>query len=153
MTRIDTARLRIDAAPDRVFTALIDPTAWESWLPPEGMTGRIEHFDARPGGTYRMVLSYDDPSDAPGKTTEAEDLVEGRFVEITEGVRVVQEVQFASDDPTFAGIMRMTWEVEPAGSGTLARFTAENVPSGISAEDHIEGLTSSLRNLAAFVDA
>jgi hypothetical protein len=26
------------------------------------MTGRFEHFDARPGGSYRLVLAYADAS-------------------------------------------------------------------------------------------
>jgi hypothetical protein len=28
------------------------------------MTGRFEHFDARPGGSYRLVLAYADASAA-----------------------------------------------------------------------------------------
>jgi len=30
------------------------------------MTGRFEHFDARPGGSYRLVLAYADASAARG---------------------------------------------------------------------------------------
>ncbi len=30
------------------------------------MTGRFERFDARPGGSYRLALTYSDASGAPG---------------------------------------------------------------------------------------
>ncbi|WP_308216878.1 SRPBCC domain-containing protein [Kocuria flava] len=52
--------------PERVYFALIDPDALTAWLPPEGITGR---FEARPGGSYRMMLAYEEASGAPGKTT------------------------------------------------------------------------------------
>ena len=41
-------------APGRVWAALVDPGALMAWLPPGGMTGRFERFDARPGGSYRQ---------------------------------------------------------------------------------------------------
>jgi hypothetical protein len=50
MSRTDTAVRVISASPDRVFAALTDSDTLAVWLPPDGMTGRFEHFDARPGG-------------------------------------------------------------------------------------------------------
>ena len=152
MGRTDEASLLIDASPVRVFAALSMADSVAKWLPPTGMTARIEHFDARTGGTYRLVLTYRDATDAPGKSSASEDVVEGRFIEVTSGVRLVQEVEFESDDPQYAGTMRMTWEVRASGANSEVIFRAEDVPAGISAEDHIEGLTSSLRNLAALVE-
>jgi uncharacterized protein YndB with AHSA1/START domain len=49
MSRTDTAVRVISASPDRVFAALTESDALAVWLPPDGMTGRFEHFDARPG--------------------------------------------------------------------------------------------------------
>ena len=117
------------------------------------MTGRFERFDARPGGSYRLVLTHDDPAAAQGKTTADSDIVDARFVDITPGTRVVQAVDFVAEDPAFAGTMTMTWEVDDVGDGTRVRVTADDVPDGISAEDHAEGLSSSLTNLAAYVEA
>ena len=148
MPRTDAASRVIVAPRERVFAALVDPDALLTWLPPRGMTGRFERFDARPGGSYRLVLTYDDPAAAPGKATADSDVVEARFVEITAGVRVVQAVDFVSDDPDFAGTMTLTWEVDEVRDGTRVRITADDVPDGISAEDHAEGLASSLQNLA-----
>ena len=47
--------------------------------------------------------------------------------------------------------MTMTWEVTTVDDGTLVTITAENVPDGISAEDHAVGLASSLANLASYL--
>jgi len=48
--------------------------------------------------------------------------------------------------------MAMTWEVATAERGTRIEIRADNVPDGISAEDHAAGLTSSLANLAAYLE-
>jgi uncharacterized protein YndB with AHSA1/START domain len=116
------------------------------------MTGRFERFDARPGGSYRLVLTYSDAAGAPGKATADSDVVEARFTDIVPGERVVQAVDFVSDDPAFAGTMTMTWAVTAVEAGTRVDIVAEDVPDGISAEDHAAGLRSSLANLAAYVE-
>ena len=56
MPRTDKASRVTTAPPGRVWAALVDPEALLAWLPP-GMTGRFERFDARPDGSYRMVLT------------------------------------------------------------------------------------------------
>jgi uncharacterized protein YndB with AHSA1/START domain len=116
------------------------------------MIGRFERFDGRPGGSYRMVLTYSDASGAPGKATLDSDIVEARFVDIVPGERVVQAADFVSDDPGYAGTMIMTWEVTAVDAGTRVSIVAEDVPDGISAEDHAAGLASSLTNLAAYLE-
>jgi len=150
--RTDRASRVIAAPPERVYAALVDPEALTVWLPPEGMSARIEQFDARPGGSYRMVLTFADASGAPGKATTDSDIVEGRFVDIVAGARVVQAVDFVSDDPAYAGTMTMTWEVTAIDAGTRVDIRADDVPEGISAEDHATGLASSLANLAAYLE-
>ena len=152
MPRTDRASRVIAAPPERVWTALVDPEALRAWLPPSGMIGRFERFDGRAGGSYRMVLTYSDPSSAPGKATVDSDIVEARFVDIVPGERVVQAVDFVSDDPAYAGTMIMTWEVTAVDAGTRVNIVAEDVPDGISAEDHAAGLASSLTNLAAYLE-
>ncbi len=152
MPRTDRASRVMAASPARVWAALVDPDALLAWLPPGEMTGRFERFDARPGGSYRMVLTYADASGAPGKATAESDIVEARFVDIVPGERVIQAVDFISDDPAYTGTMTMTWEVTAVDAGTRVDIVAEDVPDGISAEDHAAGLASSLANLAAYVE-
>jgi uncharacterized protein YndB with AHSA1/START domain len=148
MPRRDTASRVIAAPLGQVYAALVDREALAAWLPPDGMTGRFERFDPRPGGSYRLVLTYTDASHAPGKATADSDVIEVRYVEIVQEKRVVQAVDFESDDPGFAGTMIMTWEVSAVDGGTRVDITADDVPDGISAGDHAAGLASSLANLA-----
>src|SRR4051812_1183842 len=152
MARTDKASRVVAAPPDRVFAALVDPGALMAWLPPDGMSGRFERFDASPGGSYRLVLTYGDAAGGRGKTTADSDVVEARFVDIVPGVRVVQAVDFVSDDPAHAGTMTMTWEVAAVEAATRVDIRADHVPAGISAADHAAGLSSSLANLAAFLE-
>jgi uncharacterized protein YndB with AHSA1/START domain len=152
MPHTDKGSRVMAAPPGRVWAALVDPEALLAWLAPGGMTGKFERFDARPGGSYRMVLTYPDASDTPGKATADSDIVEARFVDIVPGERVVQEVDFVSDDPAYAGTMTMTWEVTAVDAGTRVDIVADDVPDGVSAEDHAAGFASSLTKLAAYVE-
>ncbi len=135
-----------------MFAALTSREALVQWLPPKGMRGRFERFDMRDGGSYRLVLTYDDASGAPGKTSVDSDVSEVRIARIVPGERVVQEVDFETDDPAFTGTMRMEWSLRSGSEGTTVEFEARDVPDGIRARDHAEGLTSSLSNLAAFLE-
>jgi uncharacterized protein YndB with AHSA1/START domain len=149
--RTDTASRVIEAPIDRVFAALVDRNALESWLPPDGMTARFEHFDPTPGGSYRLVLTYTQPTGS-AKSSSNSDIVEARYIDIVHNDRVVQAVDFVSDDPAFAGTMTMTWAVRTVGRATLVELAAEDVPDGISAEDHAAGMASSLGHLATYLD-
>ena len=150
--RTDRAERWLRAAPDTVWRALTEPELLAQWLPPEGMTGSFEHFDLRPGVSCRMILTYDDPLADAGKSGDGRDRVEGRFAHIVPGERLEQLIEFESDAPAFAGTMRMAWEIASDGRGARVVIQAEDVPSGISAEDHQTGLASSLANLAALVE-
>lgn len=152
MPRTDQASRDIPASAERVYTALVDPEALAVWLPPAGMSASFEQYDPRPGGSYRMVLAYDDPADSPGKTTPDTDIVEARFIELVPNARIVTEVDFVSDDPAFRGTMTDTWTLEPVATGTRVTITAANVPEGITAADHAEGLHSSLLNLESYLE-
>ena len=64
----------------------------------------------------------------------------------------MQAVDFVSDDPAYAGTMTLTWAVIAVEAGTRVDIVAEDVPDGISAEDHAAGLASSLTNLATYLE-
>jgi len=148
MGRTDEAALLVHAPAAWVWAACTDPRQLELWLPPVAMTATVEHFDARPGGTYRMVLTYPPDAAGAGKSSAATDVVEGRFLDLVPPHRLVQAVDFESADPDFAGTMVMTWELIPRGEATLVVFRAQDVPPGIAAVDHAQGLTESLVGLA-----
>ena len=54
--------------------------------------------------------------------------------------------------PAYAGTLTMTWEVTAVEAGTRVDSGAEDVPDGISAEDHASGLASSLTNFATYLE-
>lgn len=151
--RVDSASRLIKASPRSIYQAYMDPDALISWLPPAGMTARIDAFDPREGGAYRMALIYNQPDHtAPGKTSEHSDVVRGRFLELIPDERIVQLVAFESTDPAFAGEMTMTWILTAVPGGTNVVILCENVPEGIRPDDHAVGLRSTLENLAAFTE-
>ncbi|HYD12502.1 MAG TPA: SRPBCC family protein [Allosphingosinicella sp.] len=150
--RVDEASRVIAAPPRKVWAALTDPEALARWLPPSGMTAQLDRFDLRPGGGYRMTLVYEDAAGARGKSGADRDVVTVRFAAIAPERRLEQLVVFESDDPVFAGTMRMTWLLRPTSEGTEVAIRASDVPPGISAEDHASGLNSSLANLARYVE-
>ena len=151
MPRTDTTARTIAASPHAIYQALIDPVVLIRWLPPTGMTGHIDTFEPHPGGRYRMTLTYDDPT-ISGKSGNNSDTVEGRFVELVHDQRVIQQFDFASDDPAFAGTMTMAWSLAAVSGGTEVTIRCDNVPEGIARHDHIDGMNASLANLAALLE-
>jgi uncharacterized protein YndB with AHSA1/START domain len=151
--RTDSASRVIGASRHAIYQAFMDPNALVEWLPPRGMKAQLLSFDPREGGGYRMALIYQNTDHpAQGKTSEHTDVVQVKFVELVPSERIVQVVEFESDNPAFAGEMKMTWSFAVVPDGTRVTVLCENVPEGISKEDHDAGLSSTLENLAAFME-
>jgi uncharacterized protein YndB with AHSA1/START domain len=139
----------VEAAPEAVYAAFVDPAALLAWLPPAGMTGQIHAFDARVGGGYRMSLFYPpEERNFRGKSAEREDRVEVRFVELDPPRRIVQTARFETDAPSLMGEMLMTTTFEPVGGGTEVAVLHENLPPGLRPEDDEAGGRISLDQLA-----
>jgi uncharacterized protein YndB with AHSA1/START domain len=90
----------IRARREELYAAFLDPSALIDWLPPAEMTGEIHGFDARVGRGYRMSLFYPPDERAfRGKTSDGEDIVNVRFVELAPPCRIVEAVSFVTSDP------------------------------------------------------
>jgi hypothetical protein len=68
------------------------------------------------------------------KATADSDIVESRFIDLVPDVRVVQAVDFVSDDPAYAGTMTMRWELagvdeEHASTSLPAMSRTESTPT------------------------
>lgn len=150
--RTDTASRNIQVPPQAIYRAYMDPKALVAWLPPKGMEGRIDAFEARVGGIYRMTLTYIGSDHPTGKSSENADVAQGEFLELVPDKRIVQRIVFDSEDPAFAGAMIMTWHLDEVPGGTEVTIVCENVPEGIRQEDHEAGMSSTLANLAAFLE-
>jgi uncharacterized protein YndB with AHSA1/START domain len=149
--RVDTASRWIPASPDAVYGAFAEPGAIERWLPPDGMTGTMLHFDFHEGGSYGMRLTYPVSQRGHGKTSDDADEVAVRLTRLVPGRSIEQEIDFVSEDPAFGGTMRMTWSLVPDRDGTLVTVRAEDVPAGIRPGDHVAAMTASLEQLARYV--
>jgi uncharacterized protein YndB with AHSA1/START domain len=152
MPRIDRAARQVRASPGTVWAAFVDAASVAAWLPPAGMTARIDAFEPRPGGAYCLTLTYRGTDHPRGKSAAAEDRVRGTFVLLEPQRRIVQRVTFEAEDPAFAGAMTVTWTLDPDPQGTTVTVAATDVPPGIAPEDHAAGLASTLANLAAFCE-
>ena len=136
-----------------VYQACLDPDAVAAWRAPAGMKGQMHVFDAREGGAYRMSLTYQKPELSPGgKTTADTDTFHGRFVQMIPCEKIVEAVQFESDDPRFSGEMTITTSFADTDEGTEITLLCENIPAGIRPEDNEMGSRSSLENLAVFLE-
>jgi uncharacterized protein YndB with AHSA1/START domain len=139
----------IKARPEELYAAFLDLAALVDWLPPAEMTGEIHEIDARVGGGYRMSLFYPPNERAfRGKTSDREDMVKVRFVELAPLRRVVQAVSFVTTDPAFFGEMTMTATFKQVSGGTEVTLVFENLPPGLRAEDNEAGSRLSLEQLA-----
>ena len=143
----------IRASREAVYRACLDPGALVRWRVPDTMTGRLDFFEAREGGSYRMCLTYQDRGHSPGgKTSEDTDVFVGRFIELIACERIVELVEFESSDARFSGEMKITTRLAEVAAGTEVAMIFEGLPAGIRAEDNESGTRQSLRKLAALLE-
>ena len=150
-----TTRLtqHVDAPRTAVYRALVDAHAVAIWMVPDGMTSTVHAFDAREGGVICISLTYD-AADAAGKTQANTDTFHGRFVALVPGERVVQPLEFETDDPAMRGEMTVVYALADArGGGTDLHAEHRGLPPGVSPADNDAGWRMSLGKLAALVEA
>jgi uncharacterized protein YndB with AHSA1/START domain len=151
--RTDSASRVVLAPPQSIYRAYLDPDAVVLWRPPDGMKGQIHSFDPREGGAFRMSFTYIDADHSlRGKTSQHADVFHGRFLKLVPNERIVEQVEFESDDPAFADAMTITTTLVAVRGGTKVTIRCENVPDEIQPGDHQTGLASTLMNLAAFTE-
>ena len=133
----------LQATPERVYRAFLDPDAKAKWLPPNGFTGKVHHIDARVGGSYKMSFT--------NFTTGKSHSFGGQYVELTPHERIRYTDKF--DDPNLAGAMQVTVSLKKVSFGTEVNITQEGVPDIIPAEACYLGWQESLALLAKLVEA
>jgi uncharacterized protein YndB with AHSA1/START domain len=145
---------RIIKAPRKtIYQAFLDPEAVATWLAPDSMRGHVHTFDPREGGKFRLSLTYQNQADSQrGQTAGDTDTYHGRFVRLVPDEKIVEVIEFESQEPGFAGEMTLTVMLADVGGGTEVSLLYENVPTGIRPEDNEAGSRSSLQKLAALVE-
>jgi len=141
----------IRAPRDTVYHALLDARAISQWRFPEGMSIRVLFFDARVGGKFRVSLTYDAPTET-GKTTAHTDTYHGRFLELSPNERVVEAIEFETDNPAMQGEMRITTTLTDSAGGTELIAVHDGLPPGVSTADNETGWQMALARLAALVE-
>lgn len=133
----------LQAAPERVYQAFLDPDAMAKWMPPNGFTGKVHQLDARVGGTYRMSFT--------NFTTGTRHTFGGEYLELVPHERIRHTDEF--DDPNLPGTMQVTVTFREVSCGTELEITQEGVPDIIPAEACYLGWQESLALLAELVEA
>ena len=144
--------VQIRAPRSTVYRALLDADAVATWMVPDGMTSHVHQFDAREGGTFRISLTYDAPT-GTGKTTAHTDTYHGRFTTLDADQRVVELVEFETDDPAMRGEMRITIALGDADGETEVVAVHDDLPEGVSPADNELGWRLSLAKLKRLVEA
>jgi uncharacterized protein YndB with AHSA1/START domain len=143
---------RVNAPRASVYRALLDANAVATWKVPTGMTSHVHAFDAREGGSFRISLTYDEPT-GTGKTTAHTDTYHGRFVKLVTNEQVVEVVEFETTDPALHGEMTITITLADVDGGTDVLTVHDGLPSGVPTADNEAGWREALAKLAALVEA
>ena len=130
------------APPERVYKAFLDGPAMAKWLPPYGFTGKVEHLDARVGGSFRM--SFTNFRSGNGHSFG------GEFLELIANEKVRYTDKF--DDPRLPGELLVTVTLQAVCCGTELAIVQEGIPEVIPVEMCYLGWQQSLAQLATLVE-
>jgi uncharacterized protein YndB with AHSA1/START domain len=108
------------ATPEQVFRAHTDPVLFAQWVGPNGMDTRIEHWDARTGGSWRFVSVREDEEYA----------FRGCFHEVRRD-RIVQTFTFEGEPD---GVALETLWFEDLGDGRT-RLRTQSLVDSLEARD------------------
>jgi uncharacterized protein YndB with AHSA1/START domain len=143
---------RINAPRPAVYRALLDARAIATWRVTTGMTSHVHEFDAREGGSFRISLTYDEPT-GTGKTDPHTDTYHGHFRKLVPNEQVVEVLEFETTDPELRGEMTITTTLADIDRGADVLVAHERIPGGVSTVDNETGTRMALANLATLVEA
>ncbi|PKO44570.1 MAG: polyketide cyclase [Betaproteobacteria bacterium HGW-Betaproteobacteria-4] len=130
------------ASPERIYRAFLDADALAKWLPPYGFTCRVQHLDARVGGSFRMSFT--------NFTTGHGHSFGGDYLELLPNEKIRYTDKF--DDPNLPGEMQTTVSLQAVSCGTELSIVQEGIPPVIPTEMCYLGWQESLEQLAKLVE-
>ncbi len=128
--------------PERIYRAFTEADAMAKWLPPYGFTCKVEHMEARVGGSFRMSFR----SFASGHSHS----FGGEYLELVPNERLRYNDRF--DDPNLPGVMEVSVTLKPVVCGTDLRVEQSGIPEIIPLEMCYLGWQESLAQLATLVE-
>jgi uncharacterized protein YndB with AHSA1/START domain len=132
----------LTAKPEKIYRAFLEADAMARWLPPNGFTGKVQHMDAKVGGTFKMSFT--------SFTTGKSHSFGGEFLELVPHERMRYTDKF--DDPTLPGEMQVTVTFKKVSVGTELQIEQAGIPSIIPLEVCYLGWQQSLAQLAMLVE-
>ena len=132
----------LKSTPEKIYRAFLDADALARWLPPYGFTGKMHHFEAKVGGTFRM--SFTNFTTGKGHTFG------GEYLELVPQERIRYTDKF--DDPNLPGVIEVTVILKKVLCGTDVQIEQAGVPAVIPAEMCYLGWQESLAQLAHLVE-
>ena len=144
MTATNTVKLHrvLATKPEKVYRAFLDAQALAKWLPPYGFTCKVDHLDARVGGTFRMSFT--------NFSTGNSHAFGGEYLELIPGERIRYTDRF--DDPNLPGVMTVTVQLRAVSVGTEIHIEQAGIPAAIPVEACYLGWQQSLMQLALVVE-
>ncbi|MER9843616.1 SRPBCC family protein [Mesorhizobium australicum] len=128
--------------PEKVYRAFLEADALAKWLPPNGFTCTVHHFEGKVGGTFKMSFRNFTTGDSHSFGGEYVELVAGELLRYTDRF----------DDPNLPGEIQVTVTLKKVSVGTEVNITQAGIPDAIPAEACYLGWQESLRNLAKLVE-
>lgn len=128
--------------PEKVYRAFTEADALAKWLPPYGFLCKVQHLEARVGGSFRMSFH--------NFSTGNDHSFGGEYLELVPHERIRYTDRF--DDPNLPGTLEVTVELKPVRCGTELRVTQAGIPEAIPLEMCYLGWQESLLQLATLVE-
>jgi len=128
--------------PARLYRAFTEADAMAKWLPPHGFTCKVQHMEARVGGSFRM--SFHNFSTGNGHSFG------GEYLELVPNERIRYTDRF--DDPQLPGTLEVTVTLKPVICGTELHIVQAGIPEAIPLEMCYLGWQESLAQLATLVE-
>ncbi|MCX7277092.1 MAG: SRPBCC family protein [Burkholderiales bacterium] len=139
-----TVRLHrvLKTRPEKIYRAFLDATALAKWLPPYGFVCKVQHMEAKVGGTFKM--SFENFSTGQGHSFggEYKKLVPNEVIQYTD----------TFDDPNLPGEILVTVSLKPVLCGTEVHIEQSGLPEVIPVEMCYLGWQESLAQLANLVE-
>lgn len=128
--------------PEKVYRAFTDADGLAKWLPPYGFTCRVQHLDARVGGSFHM--SFHNFSTGNGHSFG------GEYLELVPHTLIRYTDKF--DDPNLPGRMEVTVKLAAVSCGTELDVVQAGIPDAIPLEMCYLGWQESLLQLGNLVE-
>lgn len=132
----------VRSSPEKVYRAFIEADALARWIPPYGFIGKVQHLDAKVGGTFKMSFT--------NFGTNKSHSFGGEYLELVPHERLRYTDKF--DDPNLPGVITVTVTLKKVMCGTELNVVQEGVPAVIPAEMCYLGWQESLEQLAKLVE-